>query len=162
MALLGDTVVTLVAPLAATMSIFGAQPAAGPVGYSDARRRLDFRPEATNSPSTDGTRRSGGMYMSAQLALRNLDLIIPDAPAGVLGACFVGANCSAITATNCTINGTTASNSARLLAGSDASALQFWFSGTIGPGATGRIFTGITPGQDPNLSKTYITNLTAA
>lgn len=165
--LLGDCEIGYREGLYADLGIVGAAYADGVSSTTvNTQRRLSFRPEALNSPQPSSSpyagRHTAGLFLySVSLGFTNIDLVLPDVPAGVAyTAALIAGTYSAVTGQSCTLTGTAQGNSGRFIKNADSTPVQFFYGGTIASSLSGRIFDGIAAGADPNVGKRFITNLT--
>lgn len=157
--MLGDGVIRGRYTVSAPLYLAGIQQSAD--GFILYRRKLTWLGTAINSPQPAVGSFCAGMWFDGPtLRLTQVDLQMPDVPAGVNARDFITSNIGL------TVNGgdpsvTLSSQQAGFLFAAQGGHITVNWSPTLGSGVAGHLFYGIAAGANPNAAFQYDTNTTA-
>lgn len=164
--LLGDCVLSRYHSLYSTLSFAGItrNTPDNSVPFTAASRKLTFANEAANSPSAAFGRLVAGFnQISGNLQLKNINVMLADPSAAVVFPHHILSQ-GVVSMQSCTIDAPTSGALGRFLYAADGFHADLWFSGSLGPNAPGKVFTGVSAGSNPNTTAggRYSSNLTSA
>ncbi|WP_018261363.1 hypothetical protein [Methylobacterium sp. WSM2598] len=129
--------------------------------YASAQRQLTFRNEALNSPLPFYGRVPGGFIAgTANITFGYLDIMLPNPSSDVTFPYCIQTS-GQINANNVTIAAPSGSL-AKLIRTEAGFHSSFYFSGSLGANAAGRVFSGVAAGVNPNNYSVYTSSLTSA
>ncbi len=164
--LLGDVVVSNYSNLYAPITIYGIQKGNSATGgtFSAYTRKLTFLSEAANSPVPGLGRTVAGFTVAAAYIRYQYVSIVMGDPVSAIGQkahnILQGATAQL---SSCSLDAPDDTSLASFCAGVDGARSSLWFSGSLGPNASGRIVSGVPAGQNPNAyGYTFQSNLLSA
>ena len=161
--LLSDVTVRKQRPTFGPITIAGIVKANNGIGYTDARRKISFLAEATNSPSLSLGRVTPFFdHYGPSFTFYSVEIALPNVSADIAWPYFMATHGGNYSIGNCAITTLVAGSKAILFIPQAGRATYSIVGTSIDTNSQGKIFAGVAAGADPRTNYLYETNLQTA